>query len=1462
MTSERLLALLGELEASELPLLSWGVTTGSLAEDELLNLLEKFDPSVDPEDLLDELERSGLVFGQGMIRTQYRTRMAETVRLAASLRQWFHGRDWRNAPSLVSDLRFLSRARSVPRRELSVDSAVSRLAGRLADDWRPEHERVVRAIFGNRHASEFQLEAAEGLLARAGRRGGTCIAAGTGAGKTLAFYVPALAHMVANPRPVGVPRVVAIYPRVELLRDQLRACLETIAALDESDAGQINVGVLYGATPDGRDDARRNPRRQWKTREGALVAPFLKCLRDGCDGELVWPETDKRGRLLRCVKCSADVTRLVFTRNELQSQPPEILFTTTEMVNRNLGDTRRRKLFVGDARRSPDFVLLDEMHTYSSTHGAQVANLIRRWLAAMEDPGHVVGLSATLADPAGFFSELIGAEAGNVHVVRPAEDQMQEAGREYLLALRGDPASQTALLSTTIQVTMLLRRMLDHSPGQPSSGAFGSRVFVFTDHLDVVNRLYSQLTDAEGWTANGVDRKARGSLALLRSSEGADGGRYDEGQMWSAAEALKTLDKLVRVGRTTSQDSGVDQDSDVVVATASLEVGFDDPEVGAVIQHKAPRDGAQFLQRRGRAGRDPSMRPWTAVVLSDYGRDRLAFESYEALFDPRLESVRLPLRNRVILKMQATWWLLDHLSMACGGVAIRNLLKHGPSASKASQAERVLREARDLLKPERIEQMGRELGRALRLDDVEVQAVLWDHPRAIVTTVLPTIIRRLQAALHPAGDTHGRQGTDPMNDFLPQALFSKLQTPEVQLRRREENGESSEVDTVPIAQAMREHAPGRVSYRYALRGRFQRLWVKPPPPAERSLAVEDFCDDWLEVGDAPGVKHVIVQPREIALVAPAGNTPDTAYGRWHWKVAFQAHGTPAVLDMPEGNQWAQHVTRVEAHTHRGRSPLTVWRYGCTFEVERRDATQVAPTEHSVTVDGSDAAVGFAMDVDAVRVRLRLPSEMPHGGDLGLDRALRTAYFEHLVCTDPAIIAGAPSVFLRKWLVQLAVSAVVTASAGGGPAELRLPQAQQLRSSMAEAARSVFGAVYAPEYSDSDDESAAGWTENGTDSVDNAPRLVADVESALDDAELLARLCQHLAALARPVPATALTWVQGRFASTVAAGLIEAMQATCPDLDVEDLRPDLDLESGRADEPIAEITISEDQPGGTGVIEAVVDRINEDPRSFWAVVSSILGPSEGERVDSNLRLFLEERRRGGFREEIGSVRSADGLRSVTEAWARLRSALFAHGIDVDQSTLGALATRLLRPGSDEAVERLCTDLLERWDRLESDLGIEIELRVFAFLAAQQRNVRVALAAIVTGGSDGDDWAVGQLVGLLWPRGGRLRSASLAAYSPYAELPSTERLLVEHLVVVPPPAVDFDEESWRDRLDGHLRKLGAAVVHCADDQGASQTIGQLMAAPTVVGVLEFYPRVVGVERSAAGVRLMVDLREAQQ
>ncbi len=188
-------------------------------------------------------------------------------------------------------------------------------------------------------------------------------------------------------------------------------------------------------------------------------------------------------------------------------------------------------------------------------------------------------------------------------------------------------------------------------------------MFLFTDDLDVTNRLYNNLQDAEGLDSWGRPQPGGTVLASLRSASQPDNNlRHLLGQSWQLCEDIGHpfgLAQPLRISRTSSQDSGVEQGSDVVVATAALEVGYNDPLVGGVMQHKAPRDWAAFLQRKGRAGRPRLMRPWTAVVLSDYGRDRLAYQAYDQLFDPQLPLRLLPVGNRYVLRMQATFALMD-----------------------------------------------------------------------------------------------------------------------------------------------------------------------------------------------------------------------------------------------------------------------------------------------------------------------------------------------------------------------------------------------------------------------------------------------------------------------------------------------------------------------------------------------------------------------------------------------------------------------------------------------------------------------------------------------------------------------------------------------------------------------------------------------------------------------------------
>jgi ATP-dependent helicase Lhr and Lhr-like helicase len=62
------------------------------------------------------------------------------------------------------------------------------------------------------------------------------------------------------------------------------------------------------------------------------------------------------------------------------------------------------------------------------------------------------------------------------------------------------------------------------------------------------------------------------------------------------------------------------------------------------------------------------MRPWTAIVLSDYGRDRAAYQAYDALFDPALRAQSLPMANRYVLRIQAGFALMDWLAAQIGAV--------------------------------------------------------------------------------------------------------------------------------------------------------------------------------------------------------------------------------------------------------------------------------------------------------------------------------------------------------------------------------------------------------------------------------------------------------------------------------------------------------------------------------------------------------------------------------------------------------------------------------------------------------------------------------------------------------------------------------------------------------------------------------------------------------------------------
>lgn len=825
----------------------------------------------------------------------WRTRMAEGVRLLAQLRQLFpRHKDggWSSAATLVADYRFVRRPRRYPKRDIAPIAAREELLANIqAQVLREAVAHWLNALKPGSGLSRFQLDATARILGslEKGTRTGTLVSAGTGSGKTLAFYLPALAWLASQriiDRTAKGVRVLALYPRNELLKDQLGAvykqCRTFDSWIDARNGRPLRIGVLYGETPNKLLPNRRTTGWERNNAGKYSVCPFFRCPDCGEELRALDIELEAGQNRLTCKSGShwVDNKTLAYTREAITAEPPDILFTSVEMLNRHLPSSDLRHVFgVGPrAERAPDLVLMDEVHLYAGTYGAQVAYLMRRWWTATRRKSSFVGLSATLANGRAFFASLTGLSESAVQEIRPSENDIVQEGAEYLLALRGDPVSQSALLSTTIQTLMLGTRLLDHRDrfSKDDWPFFGWRSFAFTDQLDVVNRLYRDLQDAEGrYPDSGRVNTSKPTLAALRAPQEPPGRRYLRGQDWRVPKEIgHALDHRLAISRTTSYDSGVSAASEVVVATAALEVGFDDEAVGLVLQHKAPRDMASFLQRKGRAGRTRHTRPWTVVVLSDYGRDRMAYQAYEQLFDPELPPRQLPLSNRYVQRMQAVYALLDEIGERMEGgpftgriwstlrgparlpersgwpsvapFALRQILSRdlpeSYSALKAVKAEALGLAPRETSHPwaganwleTRLEQrrildilgsfiqdessaqqLTRRLADRLALRSEDLIPVMWEQPRPVILGAIPTTQRRLSSnwRAHEQSEADYTAG-HPLPDYIPANLFDDLSLPEIRLRLPVSAPVDLADEYMRVQQALSEFAPGKVSRRF------------------------------------------------------------------------------------------------------------------------------------------------------------------------------------------------------------------------------------------------------------------------------------------------------------------------------------------------------------------------------------------------------------------------------------------------------------------------------------------------------------------------------------------------------------------------------------------------------------------------------------------------------------------------
>ena len=316
-----LCSALDEIEQKEARLLSWGIVDISITKDELYDIVDKILETEEfskadtyPRLIIQDLISNCLIFDVGQTSNEYyRSRMAETVRLLFYSRQLFSKNSgtggWQSAPNLVADFRFIWQKRTYPSRDIPTDK--SRLEIYENDDSAPIKKSIIELVSFNLAA--FQVLAAKRILnnlIEKRQSSATLVSAGTGSGKTLAFYIPVLARIVErivngheNDRWV---KALALYPRVELLKDQFSEVYKEARKLDniltEFGRRKIIIGALFGSVPENNKFERYN---NWKKTTDGFVCDFIRCPTNDCKGEMVWKDVFRiAGReKLHCSVC-------------------------------------------------------------------------------------------------------------------------------------------------------------------------------------------------------------------------------------------------------------------------------------------------------------------------------------------------------------------------------------------------------------------------------------------------------------------------------------------------------------------------------------------------------------------------------------------------------------------------------------------------------------------------------------------------------------------------------------------------------------------------------------------------------------------------------------------------------------------------------------------------------------------------------------------------------------------------------------------------------------------------------------------------------------------------------------------------------------------------------------------------------------------------------------------------------
>lgn len=1484
--------VLSLIEYEETSLLNWGFTDVEIDLDsQLSDLLSKLsaslqatwrkfqdDENLDETDILRNLLERHLIFkNEGL----YRSRFAETFRLLLLLRQRFSYDDWATGPRLVADARIQLQRRRYPRRDITYQEFLDSMNDLSLPSEHVETLRLLLQGTDNTYYqwAGFQQRSTYEILKQLNRReqSGVIIGAGTGSGKTKAAYIPALTWLDNHIKKQHRVAIIAIYPRNELLKDQFVEAVRETERLNEQRRAQgkrpIIVGAYYGETPSSTSDQFHLPD------DADWPSTFLRC--PTCNGTLIWywEERHEEVYILRCQRCgyATKPDHILVTRKQMKETPPDLLFTTTEMLNRNMSQVDQWPVFGIQQSHPPEMLLLDEVHTYEGISGTNIAYLLRRWRQACGYARNkrtlcIVGLSATLSQATETFAKLIGLPSYRVKYITPRDEELEAEGIEYNTILKGDPSSGVSLLSTSIQTVMLLARSLSTMDEAKHAATYPPKIFAFVNRLDTLNRWYDNQLDAEGnalsqfrdWS--GIDLTGEQSRAIKRS-----------GQDWRIAQLIgHKLDEPIQIGRTSSQDQGVVDTAKLVIATSALEVGFNDTRVGAVVQHQSPLSMASFLQRKGRAGRNRRARPWTVVIMSAYGRDRANFQNAEHLFDPLLPPINLPLQNYYVQKIQAAFalmdWLTQQLQPGYPSLNLWRLLYK----TKPNHATNAVIELLHELLTDRATRMEYEsyLRKALDLEYKEasstVHNLLWGEPRPILLEVVPTLLRQLEShwqtlALTDNWEIQANQITpprQPLPEFVPSTLFFDLNLPELALYL----GNNNDAMLEPFLQTFEEIVPGRVSKRYLPQGRYgsDGYWIELPDGAEcdlTKLAIEFEANQIPVLLQAGEQVYRIRRPFAYRLrnVPSSVSSSSTAWPIWQSVFEPKGLGSGTVESHPIRlagySVWHSFVKEIELYTQALSTTITVTRGMVGVEISHwRGGVRINGKRMFVEPEAADpsqlvqAGIGYSMDVDGICIHyepldhgiLRQSSEWED-----VLRSARPYFYSYLLQHDALLTqTHTLNTFEIEWISRVVVAGLIASAIG---------KRQSLSEASAYVQKNFMDVI--------EQMLDVIFQANNVDETPERGRVAEAVKENLQKLDVKRTVLAHLDVLWDAYPAGMSEWLELQYASSLACTFFTALTTLVPDINPIDLSLDIKFEHQR-------IWITETTPGGIGLIARIAEAMAHYPRRLELQLQDTVHHCDREQRATALNTVMQsliQNPNNPLDEAFKTIREERDFVSVSAAKQQLNDALFSEHLSPTRELVVTLNARMLRPNSSEQTDQLTHELMTIWREEEARLGISIDARIFSVAALSIDSIRQHLDAILSrwGNTEGiaDYQRVNLIDSMIWISCHDSCEECISVRSRYQELVKPSRSILKALMPHLDYTVTYGTNEWQAQLIEMLQLRYECALRCQHDELAEAKLAILwmLTQQVEVGVQMFYPTLERIERNGEYWYLHVILRE---